>query len=108
VTVHSHAGAERFGRGTSFEIERLGPFRLPQVAEGIPPAVWATAQAHQSNSTSPRSPGEEVTALMAQREQARARGDWDGADRLRKQIASMGWSVIDSAEGPRLEPNPET
>ncbi len=108
VTVHSDAGAERFERRTSFGIERLGPFRLPQVSEGIPPEVWASAQAHQNSSSSPRSPGEEVTAVMARREEARARGDWDEADRLRKQIASMGWSVIDSAEGPRLEPNPET
>jgi cysteinyl-tRNA synthetase len=35
------------------------------------------------------------------REKARAAGDWDAADRLRDELASMGVEVIDTASGPR-------
>jgi cysteinyl-tRNA synthetase len=42
--------------------------------------------------------------LMAEREQARAEKDFQRADEIRDRLAEMGWTVRDSADGPRLVP----
>jgi cysteinyl-tRNA synthetase len=44
--------------------------------------------------------------LLAEREEARAAGDWERADRLRDQLAADGWDVRDTPEGPRLVRRP--
>ena len=47
---------------------------------------------------------EQATKLMNEREEARAAKDFGRADALRDQLAEMGWTVRDSAEGPSLVP----
>jgi cysteinyl-tRNA synthetase len=44
--------------------------------------------------------------LMAEREGARAARDFERADAIRDELAKMGWTVRDSAEGPSLVPKP--
>jgi cysteinyl-tRNA synthetase len=44
---------------------------------------------------------EEVNALIAQREQARAERNWGEADRLRDQLSGLGIELEDSADGTR-------
>ncbi len=46
----------------------------------------------------------EAVALAEQREQARARRDFEEADRLRGEIAALGWEVRDVADGFQLVP----
>jgi cysteinyl-tRNA synthetase len=46
----------------------------------------------------------EAVALAEQREQARALRDFDEADRLRGEIAGLGWEVRDVADGFQLVP----
>ncbi|HWJ43609.1 MAG TPA: cysteine--tRNA ligase [Solirubrobacterales bacterium] len=46
----------------------------------------------------------EAVRLMQAREEARAAKDFDRADELRDQLAVMGWTVRDSADGPSLVP----
>jgi cysteinyl-tRNA synthetase len=50
--------------------------------------------------------GEEADAeaqrLLAEREQARAGGDFERADAIRDELAALGWTVRDTAEGARL------
>jgi cysteinyl-tRNA synthetase len=46
----------------------------------------------------------EALQLMQEREEARAIKDFERADDLRDQLAEMGWTVRDSAEGPMLVP----
>ena len=41
-------------------------------------------------------------ALVAARDDARARRDWAEADRLRDELVALGWTVEDSAEGTRV------
>jgi cysteinyl-tRNA synthetase len=41
---------------------------------------------------------------MAEREEARAAKDFGRADEIRDQLAEMGWTVRDSADGPKLVP----
>lgn len=49
---------------------------------------------------------DEVQALADRREQARQRKDFQTADRLREQIASLGYTVEDLPGGPRIKPRP--
>jgi len=47
---------------------------------------------------------ERALELMREREEARAAKDFARADELRDQLAEMGWTVRDSADGPSLVP----
>ena len=40
--------------------------------------------------------------LLDQREQARAAREFESADRIRGELAELGWDVRDSAEGAKL------
>jgi cysteinyl-tRNA synthetase len=104
VTIQCGADEWRLESGTSFEINKLGAFRLPEASEGIPPEVWTMALDQERDVRSPGAPNAQVMTLVEQRLGARARKDWALADQLRAQIASMGWIVVDTAEGSRLEP----
>ena len=46
----------------------------------------------------------EARKLMEEREEARGAKDFGRADELRDQLAEMGWTVRDSADGPQLVP----
>jgi len=46
----------------------------------------------------------EAERLAAEREEARAAGDFERADRLRDEIAALGFVVRDTADGPQLVP----
>jgi cysteinyl-tRNA synthetase len=48
--------------------------------------------------------GGEAEALLAERELARAAKDFERADEIRDRLAELGWTVRDSADGPRLVP----
>jgi cysteinyl-tRNA synthetase len=52
-------------------------------------------------------PGADARALLERREAARAARDFAEADRLRDELAAMGWQVRDSAAGPELVPAPQ-
>jgi cysteinyl-tRNA synthetase len=45
---------------------------------------------------------DEVLALVEQRQQARAAKNWAESDRLRDEIAKLGWVVKDTKDGPKL------
>ncbi|WP_426511791.1 cysteine--tRNA ligase [Dactylosporangium sp. McL0621] len=47
---------------------------------------------------------EQLRDRLAQREDARKRRDWPESDRIRDEIAEAGWRVVDTPEGPVLEP----
>ena len=47
-------------------------------------------------------PDDAALALLERREVARARKDYAEADRLRDELAELGWEVRDSADGPQL------
>lgn len=44
----------------------------------------------------------EVLALLEERKQARSSKDWAGSDRIRDEIARLGWQVKDTKEGQKL------
>jgi cysteinyl-tRNA synthetase len=45
---------------------------------------------------------DEVSALVEQREVARAAKDWQGSDAIRAKIMALGWSVKDTKTGPEV------
>jgi cysteinyl-tRNA synthetase len=49
-------------------------------------------------------PDEAALALLDQREKARADRDFETADRIRDELAELGWEVRDSADGASLVP----
>jgi cysteinyl-tRNA synthetase len=46
----------------------------------------------------------EALELLAQRERARTERDFERADRIREQLAELGWQVRDGPDGPELIP----
>jgi len=45
----------------------------------------------------------EVEELLAMRTEARAAKDWTRADEARDKLAELGWTVVDTPQGPRVE-----
>jgi cyanophycinase-like exopeptidase len=100
-------GQERcFSRRVTFAVTELGPFHMPEPRTGIPPEVWQKVQIIQAQvrAAAIPEPPTEVLTLVEKRESARARRDWAVADALREQITTLGWQVLDTPQGPRLEP----
>ena len=46
---------------------------------------------------------EELADLLRRRDEARNARDWAAADEIRDELASLGWKVVDTPDGPRLE-----
>lgn len=51
----------------------------------------------------PDSVNEELADLLKRRNEAREAKDWAAADEIRDELASLGWKVVDTPNGPRLE-----
>lgn len=100
-----------FSTGESFPLAEMGAWRVPALGEGIDPDVWQQALTAEEEKVRERetavstpTPTDEAIDLMHQRTAARAAKDWATADKLRDQLAEMGWQVQDTAEGPELVP----
>lgn len=93
-----------FPSGSTIPLEEIGMFQIPDpLSKGISPAAWEmAASAPPPASVMEEIPPPEVTALAEARQQARARRDWAAADGYRRQILSLGWTVQDTPEGPKL------
>ena len=50
----------------------------------------------------PSTVGQDIQALVTEREEARATGDFARADAIRAQLAALGVAVADTATGPRV------
>lgn len=104
VSLLHHGEETRFTNGQSFPTSALGSLRKPALDEGLRPDVWRAALAAQQEGEAPERPAQEVLARLEARELARSRGDWATADHLREEIAVLGWRVLDTPNGPVLEP----
>jgi len=107
VTVIRDGGEKHFPNGTTFDASEMGDFRIPAAADGIDPAAWARTvegvDVAQQAKESVATPSDEIMRLVAARVDARTNKDWAGSDELRDQIATLGWTVLDTADGPVLE-----
>lgn len=102
VTLVRGGAERRFERGERFAVQELGPFRWPAPDEGLDPRVWDEPAPAAPQPAAPDVP-EAVCALLERRQRARAQRDWAAADRLRADLAALGWSVRDTPAGPVLE-----
>jgi cyanophycinase-like exopeptidase len=104
VSLVRECNPEMFPSGSKFPLSELGETRLPEpLDEDIPPHVWdmcLNAPPLENNQ-----PSEQVIALVEQRLLARANKNWSESDKLRDEIASLGWAVQDSKEGYKLVKN---
>ncbi len=100
VTVTRGSKIKIYPAGASFPLRELEYCGKPQGPEsGIKPEIWEMIRAAESEE---ETPPEEALALLELRRQARARKDFAESDRLREQLAALGWAVVDSKEGQRL------
>ncbi len=101
-------GVEKsFLNDSSFPIQEFGNFHhLANKKEGIKLENWQ--QALEISSTYKEEeiesqPPDEVVDALEQRRQARLEKNWKRSDQLRDRISDLGWRVIDTSEGQKLE-----
>jgi hypothetical protein len=87
--------------GTKFPLSELGTPTIPEpLDKGIPPEVWKMVV--EAPPAEDDKPSQRVIELAERRQQARANKNWAESDRLREQIAALGWTVQDSKGGYKL------
>ena len=102
VSLVRECDPEIYAAGASFPLSELGEFRIPELMDaGIPAEVWEMVTA--ANELEDDTPPEEVQALAEKRQKARADKNWAESDRLRDEIAALGWQVQDTPNGTKLE-----
>jgi cysteinyl-tRNA synthetase len=74
--------------------ERLGPGRLPELLHLL--GLESVMQ------TGDEDGDPEAERLLREREEARATGDFELADRKRDELAELGFEVRDTSAGPQL------
>lgn len=108
VTLLQEGSEQRLTSGQTFPLSELGPLRLPPPEAGLPAHIWQAVQTTHFQTSlppaDPSGPSEEVLALLAERQAARVQREWASADALRELIAELGWQVLDTPDGPQLEP----
>lgn len=102
VTLISAAGETRFQSGDLFGLDRLGVFEPPAPQTIASAAVWEMSSFARSQQEAEPALPAEVSALVEARQVARAGKDWAAADRLREQLARLGWVVQDTPAGPAV------
>jgi hypothetical protein len=108
VTVIKDGREQVCGSEGAFSILDLGPFVTPVDGEGLPAEIWQQAQESRTTAdsrvNSVPTPSAQVMRLVEERQTARARKDWTASDALRAQLLALGWRVLDTPDGPVLEP----
>jgi len=103
VSIVRECDPEIYPSGSKFKLKEIGNFQLPNpINRDIPANVWEMIQSAQVVETGDE-PSDEVLSLLEQRKQARANKDFAASDRLRDEIAALGWKVKDTKEGQNLE-----
>ncbi|MDD2921014.1 MAG: hypothetical protein PHQ36_01900 [Anaerolineales bacterium] len=99
VTVMKNKSMKIYPTGANFSLSELGDCAKPAPLEsGIRAEVWEMI----NNISSEEDPPPEVLTLLGQRKQVRANKDFAESDRLRDEIAALGWVVQDSKDGQKL------
>lgn len=87
---------------SNFALSVLGDIKIPDPVEnGISPEIWQKTL--EAQHVQEEKPSDEVLNLLEQRKEARIKKDFAESDRLRDEIAKLGWIVKDTKEGQQLE-----
>ncbi len=101
VSLVRECNPEMFPSGSKFPLKELGEFHIPEpIEKGIPAHVWEMCL--NAPPLDDNEPPQEVKALVEQRAAARASKNWAESDKLRDEIAALGWLVQDSKDGYKL------
>src|SRR3990172_1014902 len=101
VSLIRECDPEIYATGACFPLAELGAIQIPDPLDvGIPAKVWDLVTA--TDRTQAGAPPEEVQTLVDRRQAARADRNWAESDRLRDEIASLGWQIQDTPEGVKL------
>jgi hypothetical protein len=110
VHLINGANEQSFQNDTQFSISSLGNFHpLEDFSEGISPDNWQKAQdivSEAENQLIDSQPSNEVIELLELRRQARLKQNWGKSDEIRTSITNLGWYVIDTPEGQKLQRTP--
>ncbi len=110
ITIIRRDQTLQLASGESFDLRKLGNWKIPQGNEGLDVDLWhqtlnRMAEWERQEHEDPQPP-EEVQAWLQQREAARAVRDWELSDTLRNRIRGCGWDVRDTAQGQEIFPLP--
>jgi hypothetical protein len=101
ISLVRECNPEMYPSDSKFPLNELGEFHIPDPIEtDIPPDVWdlcVNVPALEDDQ-----PPDEVMVLVERRAAARAGKNWSESDKLRDEIAALGWTVQDSKDGYRL------
>ena len=101
ISLVRECDPEMYPSGSKFPLRELGEFRIPDpVEKDIPASVWEMCL--NAPPLEDDHPSDEVMALVKQRAAARANKNWAESDKLRDEIAALGWLVQDSKDGYKL------
>jgi hypothetical protein len=101
VSLVRDCDPKMYAAGAKFGFDELGSLRLPDpIDAGIPAKVWEMVI--NAPPLDEDKPSAEVLALADKRKQARTGKNWAESDRLRDQIAALGWTVQDTKDGQKL------
>jgi cyanophycinase-like exopeptidase len=101
VSLVRECNPEMYASGSKFPLRELGEFRIPEpVEKDIPVHVWEMCL--NAPPLDDDQPSEHIIALVEQRVLARANKNWAESDKLRDEIAALGWTVQDSKDGYKL------
>lgn len=108
VTLTRDGEETRYEAGERFELAELGDFQVPAYPAGIAEEIWeriAHAQeAERREQAAASQAPQEVLDWVERREAARQDKDWARADQIRDHVLDMGWQILDTKEGPVVEP----
>lgn len=104
VSLVRECNPEMYASGSKFALGELGEFHIPAPLEkDIAPEAWEMCV--NAPLLEADRPSEQVLALVEQRLLARASKNWIESDKLRDEIAALGWTVQDSKDGYKLVKN---
>jgi hypothetical protein len=98
ATIRRQGQELLFAGDRTFDLRVLGQVKMPTLDEGLPvEVIEAIVSAERSVQTLPA----DIAVLIEKREVARQKKDWTQSDILRDQLASRGYIVEDTPQGPR-------
>ena len=101
VSLVRECDPEIYATGSAFPLNELGDFKAPEpIDAGIPDEVWKMVM--KAGLSEEEVPPKKAQELLDARQQARADKNWAESDRLRDEIASLGWQVQDTPDGQKL------
>lgn len=103
ITVLREGNEAKYIKHQEVPIIALGLFSWPEPGVGVTQETWLAALKAKSEESSVTDQPEEIRHLINEREIARQEKRWSDADHLRAQITELGWKVLDTPEGPKLE-----